>query len=1333
MATIEKLLVGLGLDANGYGSGISSATNITNNFVGVLNNDFTTSLSHITTIAEGVASGVQTTFSIIRDAYSELSEAIIEPASAYAQSQNILQATSHATAAEMTQLDDLAIKLGDDMSLPGTSAKDASDAMTEMIQRGVSIQDTFTGVKGVLELSAAANIGNAEAAELTASALNTFHQKGTEAAHDADVLAAASEHSGAKITDLGHAIQQVGPIADSMNLSFDQTTAMLAEMAKQGIKGSDAGTSLKAMLTALASPSDKAKEVMQQYGISIYDATGKMRPFNDIIEQFSKITVGSTTTVYASADALEKVSKKADQARDSIANLTDKNSKLTADMAEQAAKLPRAISDFADKQAQVYQDYLDKITSLTTNANNSRQDAATNLAQALEGIANSHQNKLTEIATSGVNKRIDIDANYGQKLAALATSNQDAIGNIMESYHDKQIDARADYNSALANLADDTYRKTEAINEEIGTLSADYQQKQIELANNAAQKIFQIGVDLQRKQRDLKQSAEESAQDRSIAHTNKLSDIEQEYQAKVKDIQSKLAGATTNAQRVALNTQLQDAKRTHDDAIADENTHYQRSEDEAQRHLDFQLAQAKEAADDKTKDAQDAATQAANDAANEYETKQAALQAALVAEAIAADKSRQQLQENYQNKLDDLKTQNDRALREQQEAYDNQQRNAKTAYDQQVTDLATAMQRQIDAENTAYGISQQNARTAYDQKLADIQTALERQTTVLDGEYEKQNARANAAFSKSYADLLAGVNARQAALQSEMTKNDEALAKAQAAYAEYDSQLQAMAPHSVVVTEQMHQQAAATIFGTDGIRAYNAVINAGLPAYVDMATKVDSQGEAARLAAARMQGLSGAGEGLRSTIETLALELGKPLMEPLRKGALLLNDALTILAPKLKEFVDTIVAPGITKIVDFGRAFLESSDKPAFLRNAINDAITSIQTYINDHLPQWKSKLGEWAKAAVDWLTDNGPDILKGVDTYAGQVLDAILKKVPDVIGWFTGWINNFTEWLKKPDAKPGVNTYTSKIQQAITDNLPQIVASGLDLAYALVNGLITGVIPYIGKRWPEWVATFFGYIVDLANKARTDGTVGAAIIDGIRGGLDNARTNFFTFLNNLSQSIIDGFKKAFGIASPSTIMATLGGYLLDGLGNGINNGVGRVLGLATTIGMNIKDKLAEWYGGISGVGQSLVDGLWNGIRNAWSTFMSNFQGLVNMLPQSVRDILGIHSPSTVMDGLGQNTGLGLVNGAMRLLGAAKNAGISLGNALAGGIDQGSQNGVQSGNTTNSNVNSNVPSANNREPDRIEITLADFNRLAEKLRAYYITLKRMNGRDPFAT
>jgi TP901 family phage tail tape measure protein len=1332
LATIEKLLVGLGLDASGYGSGISSATNITNNFIGVIDGSLVSSLAHVTTIAEGMANGVSTAFHIIESAVDTLNEKIVEPAAQYQQSMNILAATNKDAAANIDALDAKAIALGNDLTLPATSAKDASDAMTEMVQRGVSVKDTFDGVKGVLQLSAAANISNAESAEIVASSLNTFHQAGSQAAHDADVLANASANSGAKIVDLAHGVQQAGAVAQAMGLSFDQTTTALAEMAKQGIKGSDAGTSLKSMLLAITSPSDKAREVMDQYGISIYDAAGKMRPFPDIIEQFSKMNVGMTTTLYASSAELDKIAKKADDARDKITKLTESNSKLASDMAENAAKLPAAIEAFTTRQTQAQQDYYAKLSSLETNANNSRTDAATDLAQRLQSLAETHENKLTDIISSGTQKRIDIDANYGQKLAALTTSNQDAIDNIIESYHDKQTDAQSNYNDALSKLADSYQQKTEATQQDIATLADQYQQDQISRATAYAHKIYDIGVDLQRKQRDLTQSAELNAQDRSINHQRKLTDIEQNYQNKVVDLNTEMNAATTGLQRHAIQLKLDAAKEARDQSIRDENENYQQSTDDAQRHLDFQLAQAQEASDDKAKDAKDAADQANSDAANQYQAKQDALQNELKVEAEAYDKSRQQALDNYNAALAELKTQNDRALREQQEHYDNQQRDAATAYNQQLTDLTSVLALQTQTENTAYGRSQQQAREAYDQKLADIQTALARQTAVQDAEYTKQNDRAKAAFDASYSDLVASVNKRQAEMQTEYDKNSAALATAQSALTGYDQTLQTHGAHTATITEQMHQQAAATIFGSDGIRAYNAVITSGLPAYDSMSQSLAVQGTAANLAEARMRGLSGASEGLNSTLETLALELGKPLMEPLRQGALLLNDALLILAPHLKDFVDTVVAPGITKIVDFGRAFLDAKDKPAFLKNAITDAITTIQTFISDHLPEWKSKLGQWAQAAIDWLVTNGPGIAKGVDTYAGQVLDAILKKVPDVIDWFTGWVNSFTEWLKKPDAKPGVNTYTSKIQQAITDNLPKITASGLGLAFALVDAFITGIIPYIGQRWPEWVASFFGYIVDLANKARTDGSVGAAIIDGIRGGLSGARDSFFAYLNTLSQSIIDGFKKAFGIASPSTVMATMGGYLLDGLWQGMSNALGRVLGLATTIGMNIKDKLGEWYGGISGVGQNLVDGLWNGIRTAWSTFISNFQGLVNMLPQSVRDILGIHSPSTVMDGLGQNTGQGLVNGAMRLLGAAKNAGVSLGNALAGGIGDASQNGIQTaGTSTNANINSNVASSNNKQPDIVEISLTDFNKMAEALRQYFITLKRTQGSTGF--
>ncbi|MBX6770886.1 MAG: phage tail tape measure protein [Chloroflexi bacterium] len=211
----------------------------------------------------------------------------LDTATSYQSSMNMFQAVTGATADQMKKVQDVAIALGADMSLPATSAADAGRAMTELAKAGLSVDDTLGAAKGVLQLAAAGHLSEAQAAEIAANALNAFHLQGTEATRVADLLAAAANASSGEVTDMSDALRMSAAVFASAGQPIDALVTSISEMSNAGIQGQDAGTSLKQMLLSLEAPTDKAAKLMKEMGITIYDAQGKMLPFREIIAQFS--------------------------------------------------------------------------------------------------------------------------------------------------------------------------------------------------------------------------------------------------------------------------------------------------------------------------------------------------------------------------------------------------------------------------------------------------------------------------------------------------------------------------------------------------------------------------------------------------------------------------------------------------------------------------------------------------------------------------------------------------------------------------------------------------------------------------------------------------------------------------------------------------------------------------------------------------------------------------------------------------------------------------------------------------------------------------------------
>jgi TP901 family phage tail tape measure protein len=203
---------------------------------------------------------------------------------------NVFQSVTGATGDTMARVSGLARDLGNDLSLPGTSAKDATLAMVELAKAGLSVDQTMAAAKGTLQLAAAAGTDAGTAAQITANALNAFGLSGDKAGKVADLLAAAANSSSGEITDMAYAMQMSSAVFKMGNQDIESLTTSIGLMANKGILGSDAGTSLKTMMLSLQAPTGKANKLLQEMGISVRDSAGHMRPMRDLVEQFTRAT-----------------------------------------------------------------------------------------------------------------------------------------------------------------------------------------------------------------------------------------------------------------------------------------------------------------------------------------------------------------------------------------------------------------------------------------------------------------------------------------------------------------------------------------------------------------------------------------------------------------------------------------------------------------------------------------------------------------------------------------------------------------------------------------------------------------------------------------------------------------------------------------------------------------------------------------------------------------------------------------------------------------------------------------------------------------------------------
>jgi TP901 family phage tail tape measure protein len=187
-----------------------------------------------------------------------------------------------ATKPQLQKLSDLALQMGADTIF---SAGEAGDAMLELAKAGFSPAQIEAGaLKSTLDLAAASGMSLAEAAVVTGAGMNTFSLAAEDSTQIVDALAGAANSSAADVSDLAMSLQQVGQQATASGLSLQETTGALAAFADAGIRGSDAGTSLKVFLQRLVPSSEEASKTMELLGLDFFDAQGNMKSLAEVAQ-----------------------------------------------------------------------------------------------------------------------------------------------------------------------------------------------------------------------------------------------------------------------------------------------------------------------------------------------------------------------------------------------------------------------------------------------------------------------------------------------------------------------------------------------------------------------------------------------------------------------------------------------------------------------------------------------------------------------------------------------------------------------------------------------------------------------------------------------------------------------------------------------------------------------------------------------------------------------------------------------------------------------------------------------------------------------------------------
>nr|ELR5041392.1 phage tail tape measure protein [Providencia stuartii]ELR5080536.1 phage tail tape measure protein [Providencia stuartii] len=141
---------------------------------------------------------------------------------------------------------------------------------------------------GVLNMGLAGDMDLGEASDIGSNVLTQFQLKAEDMNRVSDVLTATFTRSNTDLRQLGETMTYAGPIAAQLGVSLESMAAMAGTMADNGIRGSMAGTSLRAGLSRMVAPVGKGQAALDKLSVSVKDASGKLRDADDILKDVGK-------------------------------------------------------------------------------------------------------------------------------------------------------------------------------------------------------------------------------------------------------------------------------------------------------------------------------------------------------------------------------------------------------------------------------------------------------------------------------------------------------------------------------------------------------------------------------------------------------------------------------------------------------------------------------------------------------------------------------------------------------------------------------------------------------------------------------------------------------------------------------------------------------------------------------------------------------------------------------------------------------------------------------------------------------------------------------------
>lgn len=423
----------------------------------------------------GVGFGISTV-SMVSNAIGLIKDGIatmVETGAEYEATMSKVQAITNSTGAEMEQMSELALELGAKTS---KSALESAEAMTFMGYAGWDTKEILAGLPGVIDLSIASGEDLARVSDIVTDNLTAFGKSAEDAGYYADVLSYASSNANVTVDSLGEALKYVAPVATGAGVSMEETVAMVSLLGDAGIKGSQAGTTLRSVILNLTGANEKASKKLKELGVDIYDNNGKMRSMTDILGDLSdklvdadgnvdtatasllvgKTAVSGFTALLQTGDeklgAFSKALENSTGTADRMASTMQNN--LKGSLEELGGALETVGLKLYDKVKQPIKDVIDGVTDLVEKVGSvgeveptftifgqSVSEASYNALSGVEELSKGIKNQIGTLDLIGGT----VTPGFVSQMLTNYTGLKDGIVGIVDQMHNEELDKMIEY------------------------------------------------------------------------------------------------------------------------------------------------------------------------------------------------------------------------------------------------------------------------------------------------------------------------------------------------------------------------------------------------------------------------------------------------------------------------------------------------------------------------------------------------------------------------------------------------------------------------------------------------------------------------------------------------------------------------------------------------------------------------------------------------------------------------------------------------------------------------------------------------------------------------